>query len=103
MPENEFYYHYKNDPGGAIHNYAYEVMGIGHHTEIKGLDESAMVMYRPLYEASVFKAGKHWDLRPLKMFMETVEKNGATMPRFRKIKDPLVVQELTKIRDTMYL
>lgn len=101
-PEKGFYYHYKHDPTGAINNYAYEVMGVGHHTEIKGLDESAMVMYRPLYEASVYKAGKHWDLRPLDMFMEQVVKEGKSFPRFVRITDPVVRAELEKIRDELY-
>ena len=100
--EKGFYYHYKYDPNGPVNNYAYEVMGIGHHTEIDGLAESAMVMYRPLYEASVYKAGKHWDLRPIGMFMEPVTKEGKTFPRFQKISDESVIAELEKIRDTMY-
>jgi len=101
-PKPGFYYHYKHDPSGAVNNYAYEVMGIGHHTEISGLDESAMVMYRPLHEARVYTAGRHWDLRPLSMFMEDVEKDGKTMHRFTKIDDKGVIEALTKIRDEMY-
>ena len=50
--EKGFYYHYKHDTQGAVNNYAYEVMGIGHHTEIEGLEPSAMVLYRPLYESA---------------------------------------------------
>lgn len=101
-PEKGFYYHYKHDPSGAINNYAYEVMGIGHHTEIDGLEESAMVMYRPLYEAPVYKAGKHWDLRPLLMFMQSVGKNGKTLPRFQKVVDSDTIRTLEEIRDQMY-
>ncbi len=97
-----FYYHYKHDPNGTINNYAYEIMGIGHHTEMEGLAESAMVMYRPLYESSVYKAGKHWDLRPLHMFMEEVTKEGKTFPRFQKITDPDLIEKLEKTRDEMY-
>jgi hypothetical protein len=102
IPENGFYYHYKHDPAGAVNNYAYEVMGIGHHTEVDGLDESAMVMYRPLYEASVYKIEKHWDLRPVGMFMEDVTKDGKTFPRFQEITDEAVLAELAKVRDAMY-
>lgn len=100
--EKGFYYHYKHDPAGTVNNYAYEVMGIGHHTEIDGLAESAMVMYRPIYEASVYKAGKHWYLRPFGMFTEDVTKDGSTFPRFKKIEDPAVIAELAKIRGEMY-
>jgi hypothetical protein len=102
-PATGFYYHYKHDPVGAVNNYAYEVLNIGHHTEIDGLDESAMVVYRPLYEsAGVYQKGKHWDVRPLKMFMEDVTKDSKTFPRFVKITDEKVIDELTKIRDEMY-
>jgi hypothetical protein len=102
-PEKGFYYHYKHDPEGPVNNYAYEVMGIGHHTEVEGLEESLMVMYRPLYEsAGVYKAGKHWDLRPLGMFIEQVNKDGKIFPRFQRITDSKVIAELEKTRDEMY-
>ncbi len=102
-PEKTFYYHYKHDTNGSFNYYAYEVMGVGHHTEIEDLDESAMVMYRPIYkEARVYKEGKHWDLRPLPMFMEYVTKDGKTFPRFQKITDPKIIAELIKVRDEMY-
>ena len=101
-PEAGFYYHYKHNPAGAVNNYAYEVMGIGHHTEIDGLEESAMVMYRPLYEAPVYKLGKHWHLRPLHMFMEDVMKDGNKVKRFTRILDEKIIEELALIRDTMY-
>ncbi len=104
QPEKgSFYYHYKHDAGMAFNHHAYEFMGIGHHTEIEGLDESRMAMYRPLDEnAGVYKKGKNWDLRPLKMFMEPVTKDGKTFPRFQKITDPELVAKLEKIRDDMY-
>lgn len=101
-PEKGFYYHYKHDPMGSVGNYAYEVLNVGHHTEIDGLDESAMVVYRPLYEASVYKIGKHWDVRPLRMFMETVAKDGKTMPRFTKVTDPEIISQLENIKIEMY-
>ena len=98
-----FYYHYKHDPQGAINNYAYEIINIGHHTEIDGLDESRMVVYAPLYEtAGVYKAGKHFDVRPLEMFMEPVTKDGKTFPRFTQITDQDVINQLMAIRDQLY-
>lgn len=100
--EKGFYYHYKHDPAKEINDYAYEIMGIGHHTEVDGLDESAMVMYRPIYESSVYKAGKHWDLRPYDSFMEPVTKDDKTFPRFQKITDPEIVKKLEVIRNQMY-
>lgn len=98
-----FYYHYKHDPQGLINNYAYEIVNIGHHTEIEGLKESEMVIYKPLYvEAGVYKAGKHFDVRPRAMFMEEVTKDGKTFPRFQLITDEKVIAELKKIRDELY-
>ncbi len=98
-----FYYHYKHTDD-SVNNYAYEVTGIGHHTEIDGLEESAMVIYRPLYEsAGVYKIGKHCDVRPLTMFIEQVAKDGKTFPRFTKISDEKIIAELAQIRDRMYL
>lgn len=99
-----FYYHYKHDPKGPVNNYAYEIMGVGHHTEddCRSVDQY-MVVYRPIYEAFVYKNGKMFDLRPLSMFMETVKKDGQEFPRFKKITDKKVIKNLIKIRDEMYL
>jgi hypothetical protein len=103
IPAKGFYYHYKHDPAGPVNNYAYEVMGVGHHTEDDCRPEDAfMVVYRPLYEAYVYKLGKMFDVRPLSMFTEEVEKEGKRLPRFSRIEDPSVVSELTRIRDGMY-
>lgn len=102
VPEKGFYYHYKHDPTKDVGNYAYEVLNVAHHTEINDFDEAAMVIYRPLYEAKVYIAGKHWDARPLAMFMESVMKDGKEMPRFTKITDPRIISELEKIKQEMY-
>lgn len=102
--EAGFYYHYKHDPLGAINNYAYEIFGVGHHTEddCRPIDQHMMV-YRPLYkEAFVYKNGKMFDLRPISMFTEPVTKDGKTFERFQKITDPAVIAELKKIRGEMY-
>lgn len=104
VPEKTFYYHYKHDPAGPVQNYAYEVVGVGCHTEDDCRPEDAnMVVYRPLYEdAFVYKAGKLCDLRPLEMWMGDVVKEGKSTPRFSKITDPEVIAELTKIRAKLY-
>jgi hypothetical protein len=104
VPERGFYYHYKHNPAGPINNYAYEVLGVGCHTEETCSSEDVnMVIYRPLYpDATVFKAGKLFDLRPLVMFMDNVYKGDKHIPRFRKITNPAISAELTKIRDEMY-
>lgn len=93
--EAGYYYHYKHDESLGFTSYAYKVLGIGHHTEIKNFSESAMVVYLPLYEtAPVYKEGKHYDLKPLKMFLETVENGGNICPRYTRIKDPLLIKRL---------
>ena len=103
VPENGFYYHYKHDPDGPVNNYAYEVIGVGHHTEdYATVEDMHMVVYRPLYESEVYAAGKLYDLRPLRMFMEYITKEGKTFPRFKKINDMEVIKELKAIRGRMY-
>lgn len=102
-PEPGFYYHFKHEDSKGLKDYAYEILNIGHHTEIDGLEESAMVVYRPLYEdAGVYKAGKAWDVRPLKKFMEPAIKDGQTVPRFSKINDEQIIRVLTMVRGMMY-
>lgn len=62
-----------------------------------------MVVYQPLYEsAGVYKIGKHWDVRPLSMFMENVEKDGITRPRFQKITDVDIIARLETVKKSMY-
>jgi hypothetical protein len=104
VPEKGLYYHYKHDPSGAVNNYAYEVLGVGCHTEDDCRPEDAnMVVYRPLYEsASVYKAGKLFDIRPLGMFWENVTKDGKTSARFQKITDANVIAQLELIRSQLY-
>jgi len=103
VPQNGFYYHYKHDPLEQINNYAYEVLGVGCHTEDNCRPEDQnMVVYRPLYEAFVYKAGKLFDLRPLEMWMGDVEKDGKTIPRFSKITDQSIVSQLEEIKKKMY-
>lgn len=103
IPEKGFYYHYKHDPKGTVNNYAYEVLGTGFHTEddCRPIDAN-MVVYRPLYESSVYVAGKFFDIRPLEMFLEEVSKDGKTLGRFTKITDEKIIAELKKVREEMY-
>jgi hypothetical protein len=103
VPEKGFYYHYKHDPKGSVGNYAYEVIGVGYHTEDDCRPEDVnLVVYRPLYESSVYKMGKFFDIRPLEMFLENVTKESKTFPRFQRVTDPAVIVELEKIRAEMY-
>ncbi len=103
VPELGFYYHYKHNPENGIQDYAYEVIGVGIHTEGDCRPEDAnMLVYRPLYEAVVYTAGKFFDLRPLEMWMENVKKDGRSFPRFQKITDPAIIVELEIIKKKMY-
>lgn len=61
------YRHYK---GGE-----YEVVGVARHSETL----EAMVVYRPLYNAS------GWWVRPYAMFVENVEAGSGVQPRFARI------------------
>lgn len=99
IPENGLYYHYKHDENKEVNNYAYEVVGIGHHTEE---DSTFFVVYRPLYDSEVYTNGKMFDIRPLEMFMEQVTKEGKTFPRFTKITDENILKELEEIKNKMY-
>jgi len=33
LPEPGYYYHFKHDPDGPLHNDASYIYGVGHHTE----------------------------------------------------------------------
>ena len=61
------YRHYKGNE--------YEVIGVAKHSE----DETELVVYRPLYGAMGL-----W-VRPLEMFIETVQVDGVTKSRFEYI------------------
>lgn len=64
------YRHYKGN--------FYEVVGIARHSET----EEELVVYRKLY-------GDHslW-VRPLGMFMENVQVDGCSVPRFERMESP---------------
>jgi hypothetical protein len=102
-PEPGYYYHYKHDPEGPVNGYAYYIYGVGHHTEDDCRPEDKfMQVYRPLYEAFVYKNGKMFDLRPLHMFYEPAEWKGEKVERFTKITNPEVIAQLKIIRSQMY-
>lgn len=97
IPEKGFYYHYKHDPGGELSNYAYEVVGISRNSE----DKTYGVLYVPLYE-NTFLAPADYVVRPLEMFMENVEVDGVSVPRFRKITDPETIKALKDLQHHDY-
>ena len=57
----------------------YEVVGVARHSET----EEWHVVYRPLYAP---ESGL-W-IRPLAMFLETVTRDGVTLPRFERVEAP---------------
>lgn len=75
----KLYQHYKNKP--------YEYIDIVKHSET--LEE--MVLYRTRYENP---NGELW-VRPKKMFFETVDKDGKTIPRFQHI--PLELKKIEHV------
>ena len=83
------YYHYKHDPRKGINDHAYEVIGLGLHTE----DSSRTVIYRPLYK-NTFLNGADFCIRPYEMFIGTVEISGEIVPRFKRIIDPDLIEKL---------
>jgi hypothetical protein len=97
-----YYYHYKHVDHGDINNYAYEVIGIGLHSEGNHKIEDTLVIYRPIYESVGYKMGKMYDLRPIAMFLENVKKEGGTVKRFQLIEDKNIIAELEEIKKRMY-
>ncbi|MCD6067028.1 MAG: hypothetical protein K0S33_1854 [Bacteroidetes bacterium] len=69
VPESGIYKHYK----GKL----YEVTGIATHSETL----EKLVVYKALYQ----EEGQNLWARPLEMFMEEINVNGATIKRFEKV------------------
>lgn len=68
-------------PLGVYEHYKgkrYQVLGVGRHTEAS----EYFVVYAPLYEHE--GQPDIW-IRPFEMFTSSVEMNGATIPRFRRV------------------
>ncbi|HEU5114968.1 MAG TPA: DUF1653 domain-containing protein [Candidatus Paceibacterota bacterium] len=94
IPQTGFYYHFKHDPEVSIDNYAYEVIGIARHTETNEL----LVVYRPIYESTSL-APADCSVRPLAMFMDTVDRGKGPTKRFTEITDEDIIVALEEIRD----
>ena len=109
VPVPGFYYHYKHDPKGPFEIYAYEVVGVGFHTEDDCQPRDVhTIVYRPLYEsAAVYQASLKLkipcvDVRPLKMWMGNVRKGGKTFPRFKRITNKAIISALSLVKRQMY-
>lgn len=60
----------------------YKVIGIARHSETN----EEFVVYQALYDSQEFGNNALW-IRPKSMFLETVEKDGKQVPRFRFVED----------------
>ena len=67
------YQHYKGQ--------FYEVIGVAKHSETF----EDLVVYRALYESEKFGNNALW-VRPLQMFLETIEVDGKEILRFKYVK-----------------
>jgi len=71
------YRHYKHTEASPRY---YQVMGVARNTETDEL----YVLYIPLYVIDEHR-GVRYQVRPVEMFVETVEWDGKTVPRFQYI------------------
>lgn len=76
-PASGVYEHYKSTPRDRRY---YQVLGIARHTETG----EALVVYVPLYFIPENR-GLRLQVRPLEMFVGSVQAGGKTVPRFRYI------------------
>lgn len=76
-PNTGVYEHYKSTTDNRRY---YQVLGFARHTET----EKILVVYIPLYVIPEHN-GLRLQLRPLDMFMESVEHEGQITPRFRYV------------------
>ena len=78
--------HYKHDPNGVPNNYTYTIIALACHTET----EETLVIYEPLYDASDWLGkrglGETCAARPLSMFLDHIERETYTGPRFVRVK-----------------
>ncbi len=71
------YEHYKSTTNDKRY---YQVLGFARHTET----EEILVVYIPLYVIPEHE-GLRLQVRPLEMFVESVDFNGQKVPRFRYV------------------
>ena len=76
-PNTGVYEHYKSTPKSKRY---YQVIGFARHTET----EEILAVYVPLYVIPEH-TGLRLQVRPLDMFIENVEFDGKSVPRFRYI------------------
>ena len=91
----EYYYHFKRDPEKGVNHHAYRIIGTGVHTET----EEVFVVYQSLYKEDGRRIDRYsvdYNIRPLSMFCEDVSRNDYQGPRFQRIQDEAVLEQLKK-------
>lgn len=73
MPEEVKLGRYQHSKGDF-----YEVIGVARHSET----QEELVVYRALYDSEKWGKNALW-VRPKAMFLETIVKDGKSVPRFR--------------------
>ena len=81
--ETGYYKHFKGN--------IYQLIAVAKHSETG----EEMVVYRGLYD-SPHGYGAVW-IRPVAMFLETIERDGKTMKRFAPISDEEAIETLNKV------
>jgi hypothetical protein len=103
LPAKGFYYHFKHDPDGPVNNYAYEVIGVGIHTEDDcDPNDAVMVGCIPLYDCPLADQLHLFQNRPLASWMKEASVGGAKVPRYTRIIDPNIIAQLKRIRAEIY-
>lgn len=103
IPSKGFYYHFKHDPTGPVNNYAYEVIGVGIHSEDDcDPNDAVMVGFIPLYDCPLADQLHLFQIRPLAMWMGEASVGGMRVPRYVRITDPNVIAQLKRARAEIY-
>ena len=92
----EFYYHFKRDPSKGLEDHAYYVFGLSQGTEDR---TKINVVYKPLYYCDPRQPdeeGISFHSRPYDMFIEMVDKPDYQGPRFIKITNESIINQLKK-------
>ncbi len=73
VPVGAVFQHYRNKKN-------YKILGVGRHTETMELQ----VVYQGLYHCDTYGESPVW-VRPLHMFLETIDNEGSSTSRFIRI------------------
>lgn len=89
----EYYYHFKHDPEKGTEDHLYKIIGTAVHSET----DEISVIYQPLYELRFLDEKEvNYMSRPMKMWMEFVDRDEYSGPRFIKVEDEEFIGRLQK-------